>query len=405
MRGLQVKTRWIAVLAAGCAALAVLEVWSTGATGDYVASGPVAGDNPAPAIAALAHGHLSALGSNQPLMGLVSLILRAPLVAAANSLGASDLTSYRLGALACLLSVALLAAWIGRDRVRSRRDLVALAAAFAIVLAGPPTSEALSSGHPEEVLAAMLAAAAVLAAVKGRPASAGILLGLAIGTKQWAVFAAVPVLAALPANRTKAIVVAAAVAAAATLPIAIADPGAFTRAGHDVGATHLINPLSAWWPSGSALPAAGGAELAAVRALPAGLSRTDASALALGLVVVVGAVALVAGYRLRRRADALALLAVVMLVRLVVDPLPILYYAVPAIVALVLWEAVVVRRLPVVALFLTAALTLTADQRIGLSPHLLNAAVLASVAVTCAWLLRTVDVVQVERGVAAINVG
>jgi len=51
-------------------------------------------------------------------------------------------------------------------------------------------------GHPEEVLASTLGAAAVIAAGYRRPGLAGVTLGLAIGTKQWALLAAPPVLLA-----------------------------------------------------------------------------------------------------------------------------------------------------------------------------------------------------------------
>jgi hypothetical protein len=374
-------------------------VWTTSATGDYVVAGPVAGDNPAPAVDALAHGQLGAFASHQPLMGLVSLLVRAPFVAVADLVHGGELLSYRVGALACLLSVAVMMAWIvgrrtdGAGSALGRGRLAALTLAGVVMLVAPPVRQALSAGHPEDLLAGVLAAAAVIAALDDKPVAAGVLLGLAIGTKQWAVVAVVPVAAALEGEWARSLGAAAAVAVATTLPMVIADPTAFVRASHEVGATHLVNPLSAWWPLAGVVhrPAA------TVRVLPWGLTRTEASTLVVGLVFVCAAGLTVRGRRLARRDDALALLAVVMLLRFAGDPLPIVYYAVPAIVALALWEAMARGRVPVVTLLMGGALALEAGPRVGLQPGLMNALVLATVLATAGYLLRSIGIVGSPR--------
>ena len=68
----------------------------------------------------------------------------------------------------------------------------------ALCLVNPLTWEAIRLGHPEELLGGALCVGAVLAALRGRTLPAAVLLGLALATKQWAVIAVLPVLAAAP---------------------------------------------------------------------------------------------------------------------------------------------------------------------------------------------------------------
>jgi hypothetical protein len=58
-----------------------------------------------PGIHALLHGGWTEL-SAQPLMGPVSLVVRAPLVALVQALGGDDLMAYRVGAIPCLFAAA-----------------------------------------------------------------------------------------------------------------------------------------------------------------------------------------------------------------------------------------------------------------------------------------------------------
>src|SRR5256885_10974278 len=66
-------------------------------------------DDGAPAIDALAGGHVHSFFANQPPMGAFSLLVRAPFAAVAKAVSPTELLSYRLGAFACLLALALLA--------------------------------------------------------------------------------------------------------------------------------------------------------------------------------------------------------------------------------------------------------------------------------------------------------
>ena len=106
----------IALIAGACAGLVLLLHGLTG-SGDYFVNGPVSGDNAAPALTALAHGHLAAMGRSQPLMGLTSILLRAPLVAIADALHGNPRLAYGLGCLACFLPAAALVAWLARRAV------------------------------------------------------------------------------------------------------------------------------------------------------------------------------------------------------------------------------------------------------------------------------------------------
>src|SRR5919201_402462 len=102
----------LTALLAGAAALALALV--TNQSGDYQSAvGFAVTDNPGPAINALADGRLHDFFALHPYMGSLSLVLRAPFVAAGHALGMSDLAVYRLGAVVCLVGVALLAIWVG----------------------------------------------------------------------------------------------------------------------------------------------------------------------------------------------------------------------------------------------------------------------------------------------------
>jgi hypothetical protein len=321
-------------------------------------NGPVAGDNAGPAITALAHGHLGALAADQPLMGLTSILLRAPIVALTDLLGGGALLGYRAGAFACLLPAILLVAWmISRRGVGSGERLAAGLAAI-VVLGGPATVQAIHLGHPEEVLACVLMTGSVLAASKGRGTSAAVLLGLAVGTKQWALLAAPCVLFALPERRLATAAKAGVVALLTSAMLPLADPTAFARADSIIGGMRFTDPFSLWWPLGSSYPIPAHATAAPIaHLLPLGLTRSVASASAM-LLALAG----VWMYARRRGADAsgggidaLALLALMGLVRCVCDPDPLLYNFVDVLIPLAVWESVTQRRLPLVTVLVTAS--------------------------------------------------
>lgn len=327
---------------------------SSPGTGDYVTHGPVAGDNPAPAVMALLHGDLARFVHLQPVMGLTSILLRLPAAALAQAAGSGDGLAYRLGAFLCLLPLALAAAWLLRDRCEPRVPVAATVLAGALLIAGPLTLEAIASGHPEEPLAAALAAAAVFAAQRGAGTSAALLLALGISTKQWALVALVPALLTLPSGRVRLVVLTAALAAPLTLLLPLLDPGAFSRADRAVSGIHFANVISVWWLLGHGL---GHGLHGTARALPAGLDRGRTLAVGLG----AASLASLAVSRRKRGASAgrplsaLALLALLALLRASLDPAPQEYYYLGALAALAGWEVLEARRWPLAAVLFSLA--------------------------------------------------
>ena len=347
------RARWFELgLLVGGVLLAALIAWSTPGSGDYLPGGPVGGDsNGAPAIAGLAHGHFGAYLNNQPFMGLVSLLLRVPAVRIAQAFPSHRLLEYRLGVLLCLTALPVLAVWLSRQA--SQREWKAMCALVGVLLIGAPvTVDAIHAGHPEEVLTAVLGVAGVIAAQRGRELWSGALLGLAIGTKPWAVLVAVPVFLALPAGRWKAASAAGAVGGLALIG-AMLDPSAFLARSRDLGSMHLVNPYSLWWQLGSNMPHS----LVPSRLLPLGLTRSSALILALGAVTLAASAWGVSRGSLRPP-HPLALLAALWLARVLADPHP-NYYYVPFVIALAVWEVYSLRRVPLLAVLGVALLRVT----------------------------------------------
>jgi hypothetical protein len=353
----------------------------SGASGDYSTRAPVAGDNAGPALDALIHGHLASFVTHQPLMGLSSLLLRAPVVGLGVLMGAHSGLAYGLGALVCLMPLALLAAWmVGRQGSPQQRLGAVFAAA--ILLTGPATVAAVHVGHPEEVLAAALATGAVLAASRHRPGWAWPLLGLAVGTKQWALLAAPCVLMALPDRRIVTGLKAGALGLALSATLPLADPAAFARADSVVGGLRFTDPFSLWWPLGTPISAPAHASfLPTAHLLPFALPRSAAAGA--GLMLALAALWLYCNRRadLKTPIDPLALLALLGLFRCITDPDPLQYNFVGLLIPLAAWEVVGLRRLPLataVAAGAAAALArgseaLSAGAALHLTPGLLSA--------------------------------
>lgn len=355
------------------AALSLYAVLSTATSGDYQLHGAGSGDNAAPALYALVHGRLGVFLARQPLMGLSSLLLRAPVAWAGVSLGAGPLLVYRLGALACMLPAAALASWLALDARRRGAPLTGALAAL-IVVVGSPTLAALAAGHPEEVLAATLAAGTLLAAERGHPALAGALAGVALGTKEWALVALPALALALPDGRARLRAVAAGLPPALALGLgpALANPAAFERAARTLGDSRLVTALSVWWPLASR-PLHPPPAAALAGTLPPGLDKT--TALAIGLVLAAAAVLALAALAQRRRGwlrrsgrrvDPLGLLCLLALTRCLADPAPVQYYYVAVGIPLACWESAVRGRPPAGTLGLLAALWLLYERGPGL---------------------------------------
>ena len=124
-----------------------------------------------------------------------------PFAAAADLAGGGDLLVYQLGSIPCVAAAGVLGLAIARWMERRGASRAACIATIVFSMVNPLTREALVLGHPEELLGGALCVGAVLAALRGRSTRAGLLLGLALATKQWALIAVLPVLAAAPAQR------------------------------------------------------------------------------------------------------------------------------------------------------------------------------------------------------------
>lgn len=326
--------------AAGLGVLLLLErlVFSISSSGDYSVAHPVAGDNAAPGIEALLHGSLAGYLSHQPLIGLTTILLRLPFAAVAPSTG-GGIRIYQFGALACMVPLALAAAWLvsARDITPAQRLLRLLAAV--LVVESPILFQTLAVGHPEDVVAAVLASAAVVAATRGHPRWAAVLLGLAIGAKEWALIAVPPVMIAAEGRRREVTLIAAGLVALLCGLVWVADPPALGRALHSEGATRLIGPLNVLWPLGSPMHLPDGKPLLP-RLLPLGLSRTGGTLVA-GAVAAPGLIGWFVHARRRGAScDPLAVLALLGVLRCLCDPGIEEYYWVAALIPIATWEAV-----------------------------------------------------------------
>ena len=203
-------------------------------------------------LTALLHGHFGTFYSISPSYG-PSLLLRAPFALPGSLAGGGPLLIYRLAAIPCLLALGGLGVWLARSLRRAGGSLVGATLALALCAANPITYRVMALGHPEELLGAALGTAAVLVAMRGRALWAGLLLGLAIANKQWALLAIGPVLLALPAGRWRALILAGVITAGMDAPMLLLSPtvrdGTDRIAVPDTGA--IFHPEQIFWLAGS----------------------------------------------------------------------------------------------------------------------------------------------------------
>jgi hypothetical protein len=363
-----------------------------------------------PALQALRDGQLGEFLQLAPPYG-GSLILRAPFAFLPDLWGGGDLALFRSMAVPCLAAAVFLAVLLwDRSRV-SGAGRGAAAVVLLLCAANPVTLRALRSGHPEELLGAVLCVGAVLAGGARRPILAGALLGLAVANKPWAVLAAVPVAVALGGTararmnvarwrvlltdpRLRAAAVASAVGAAVLAPLVLHGGAALEQA-RSVASTsgEIFKPWQVWWflgdHAGPLYDAFGDERPSGYRTPPAWLGEV-----ARPLVVLVPLLlSVVCAVRLRRQPwhDALLLLALVFLLRCVLDPWNVSYYSLPFLLALLAWEVHArtgVPRLTLLASLLTFVVTDTLTP--GVHPDVQSLIYLAwsiPLALVLAWRL------------------
>jgi hypothetical protein len=310
-----------------------------------------------PAYNELTAGHVWAFFQHAPGYG-GSLELRAPFALLPGLWGGGQFAVYQVVALPCLIAAALLGVWLCARMRALGSSTLARATALTLCVANPITMEACIIGHPEELLGAVLCIAAVLLAQRSRYVWAGLLLGIAIVNKEWALLAIGPVLIALPARRWRTLMLAGAIAVVFYAPLIIAQ--LTTRAtGGALTIAHtatIFQPWQVWWFLGSHGHLVSGPSgiHAGYRTPPAWLSDlSHPLIIALGLPLTL--LALRSGRRRRGGADALLLLTVLLLARCVLDPWDNVYYPLPFIITLLVWESLTFRRPPLFTLIATAA--------------------------------------------------
>jgi hypothetical protein len=360
-----------------------------------------------PAFDALTHGSVLEFLRLAPAYG-GSLVERAPFALMPGLWGGGQLAVYRAVAVPCLLAGATLGVWLCARMREAGQPAVWRAAAVGVCVANPMTLQALELGHPEELLGASMCVAAVLFALRGRALWAGVLLGLAIANKEWALLAAGPVLLALPSSeprpadlgltnpghsrarasatrkntlfgltrarastanenthhlRLNCLIAACATGAAVLAPLALAGRAFATAVGNTavVGTTAsfpIFQPWQVWWFFGrhAGLVVQEGTPLPGYRVGPAWTGTVSHP-----LIVAAAFAAAAALWLARRRSagtgrvrigasDALLLLAFVLLARCVLDTWDTGYYMLPFSIALLGWETIGRRRAPILTL-------------------------------------------------------
>ena len=313
----------------------------------------------APAYLALLHGDVREFLALSPAYG-GSLIMRGPFAMLPGVWGGGELAVFRAAAVPCLLAgIALGLVLAGQALARGAGR--GTAAMVLLLCAGNPiTWRAIEMGHPEELLGGALCVGAVLAGAARRPGWAGVLLGLAIANKAWAVVAIGPVLLALPAGRWRALAIAGGLAGAFTLPLLLAAPATATPHGASASGA-MFHPWQVWWFFGDMDLPVPGPDPRIARTAPGWLSPIP-HPLIVGLAVPLSWLAA------RRRADPLALLALLLLLRCVLDPWNNTYYVLPCVLALAAWEPLRHGRPPLLGLATVVATFITMERIFDVAP-------------------------------------
>jgi hypothetical protein len=327
---------WALAALAGCALLAWLGLkgftWS-----DYESEA-------LPAFEALVHGHVTGFLQLAPAYG-GSLVERAPFALIPRLWDGGALAVYRAVAVPCLLAVASLGLYLVAQMRAEGRALFARALALAVCVANPLALRALELGHPEELLGACLCVAAVLLAAGERPLWAGLALGLAVANKEWALLAAGPVLLALPPRLRPALIGSSlAVVALVLAPLLLIGSGGFSTALRASAAAPaaLFHPWQVFWFLGRHAPAAPGASAALAHGYRVGPSWTGT--VSHPLILATGLLLPLALWLRKRRPPRIGLraallsLALLMLLRCLLDTWDIAYYPLPFVLALLAWE-------------------------------------------------------------------
>jgi hypothetical protein len=207
-----------------------------------------------------------------------------------------------------------------------------------------------------------LCVGATLLAIRGRVLWSAVALALAIATKQWALVAVAPVLLAMPRHRLRVALFGGGLLAAVLAPAAVIDPHAFGDSIKSIAsANSWVSATNVWWPFAHAhtrIVTDGVTYVPVIKyTLPASLNLIPHA-----MIVLIGLPlgALIAARRRPVTLDqVLSLLALLMLLRCVLDPWDNPYYQVAPLVALYARDALCARRLPLASGFATLAAWVT----------------------------------------------
>ena len=292
----------------------------------------------APAYAALVAGHVIGFLRLAPAYG-GSLILRAPFAVLPVLWGGGALAVYRLAAVPCLLASVVFGVWLVADMRARGRARGARSLALFLCVANPLTLPALENGHPEELLGAVLCVVAVLLALEDRAVWAGVVLGLAIANKEWALVAVGPVLLGLHHRRWLSLAVTGGVVAIVLAPLLAVRAGDFAASAGAVATQTgvIFQPWQLWWffgAHGHVVHGTFGAVKPGYRTPPSWLGGLPHP-----LIVTLGVpLTLLRARRPYGDQDVLLLLTLLLLLRCALDPWNTSYYALPFVLALLVWE-------------------------------------------------------------------
>jgi hypothetical protein len=300
-----------------------------------------------PAFDSLTHGHVLEFLRLAPAYG-GSLVERAPFALLPGLWGGGQLAVYRMVALPCLLAAAVLGVWLVAQMRAAGRPTLWRAVTLGVCVANPLTLRALELGHPEELLGGALCVAAMLLAARERPLWAGLALGLAIANKEWALLAVGPVLLALPSRRALCMLSAGAVAALVLAPLALIGSSGFVASTRGAASppSAIFQPWQVFWFLGHHGPVVRGlfdGVKPGYRTAPAWVGIVSHP-----LIVAVSLPLTALAWRRSRRgqSDALLLLALLLLLRCVLDTWDTVYYPIPFVLALLAWESLGEQRRP-----------------------------------------------------------
>jgi hypothetical protein len=281
---------------------------------------------------------------------LASLILRSPLFLAAGALGGAEDEAFYAAKAFALLLLAGFGGWL-MGRARAKGAGIGVLVMIAFVTAGSPIAgRALDNGHAEDLVAACLAVAGVLAAGRGRLTLAGVLVGLGFVSKQWAILAWLPAMAVAPRRPWQVLAVAAPVAGVFLVPLLFRTGG--VAGGLQSDAFEIWRSHQLFWPLGVDNP-----DPEALRPkLPPEWFVPIPRLLIVGMSLPLSAL----WWRHRRRGggqphDVLLLLALLFFFRCLFEPWNIDYYHLPFLLTLAAWEVLSGRGKPILALLATGA--------------------------------------------------